>query len=345
MASVGIVVASLTSAMNTNAQDIHFTQFNASPLVINPAFTGAFQGEYRASAVYRDQWRSALGNAAFKTYAASFDMPIIRDISVDDYLAAGLQVYNDRAGDGDLNNFTVMGSLAYHKFLGEDGKKSLSVGLQGGYSNKSLNLAKLYFPGDYGSNGWNPGTDPGWGNMNNKVESWIVNAGVVWSHAASEKFSYTIGAGANNLTQPFESFQKRQSTNEVGLAIRYTGQLGAMIGINERFSVRPAVLVQSQAKSMELIGGAELHYRLGDDFDIPTSPAVFLGGWYRNDDAIMGTVGVEWKGIRLGVGYDYNTSNLKTATNNNGGFELMLRYIAPSPIEIARKLIYPCGRF
>ena len=93
---ITIAGAGLISAMTLNlpsqAQDVHFTQFNASPMLVNPALTGAFGGEWRASAIYRDQWRSVVGGAAFKTIAASFDMPIIRDISVDDYLAAGVQL-------------------------------------------------------------------------------------------------------------------------------------------------------------------------------------------------------------------------------------------------------------
>jgi hypothetical protein len=47
----------------------------------------------------------------------------------------------------------------------------------------------------------------------------------------------------------------------------------------------------------------------------------------------------------VGVSYDYNTSNLKTASNGNGGFEISLIYTAPDPIDFARKLIYPCSRF
>src|SRR5690606_25600623 len=145
LASAGLLVALILNSKSSQAQDVHFTQFDATPMLLNPALTGAFNGEVRASVIYRDQWRSALGNAAFKTYAAAVDMPIIRDISVDDYLAAGIQVYNDRAGDGNLNNLTALASVAYHKFLGTSGRSALSVGLQGGFSNKNLDLSRLYF--------------------------------------------------------------------------------------------------------------------------------------------------------------------------------------------------------
>src|SRR5690606_7730635 len=136
------------------AQDIHFTQFDAAPLVVNPAFTGGFNGTFRAAGIYRNQWQSV--TIPFVTYSASVDAPIIRDLSIDDYLAAGLQIYNDKAGDGNLSNTSVLASVAYHKFLGGGGgdpDKTLSVGFQGGYTSKSIDLSRLYFGNEFTGNG------------------------------------------------------------------------------------------------------------------------------------------------------------------------------------------------
>ena len=40
------------------AQDIHFSQFYFSPLNLNPAATGIFDGDYRIAGNHRQQWRS-----------------------------------------------------------------------------------------------------------------------------------------------------------------------------------------------------------------------------------------------------------------------------------------------
>ena len=90
----GLIVALALSTQTVQAQDVHFTQFDATPMIVNPAFTGAFNGSWRASGIYRNQWRSV--TVPFVTYAASFDAPILQDLTVDDYLAAGVQLYNDR---------------------------------------------------------------------------------------------------------------------------------------------------------------------------------------------------------------------------------------------------------
>jgi len=338
----GLILALALSAQTVQAQDVHFTQFDATPMIVNPAYTGAFSGQWRASGIYRNQWRSV--TVPFVTYAASFDAPIVQDLTVDDYLAAGIQLYNDRAGDGNLSNFSGLVSVAYHKFLGANVDKSLTVGLQGGYTQKSIDLSRLYFGDEFVNGNWQQGTSLEYPGLNNKVNYFTVNAGIAWSHSVGDKFGYTIGLGAMNLNQPQESFQKKENS-EVGLGIRYAGQIGAIAYLSDKFSLRPGVLYQTQATATELIAGNEFHLIVGNPEFRNVSTGVFLGGWVRGGDAFMVTGGIEWKGLRLGVGYDYNTSSLKGASNGNGGFEISLRYIAPSALDFARRLVYPCARF
>lgn len=334
-----LVAALALTVTGVQAQDVHFTQFTAAPLIVNPAFTGT-QGTWRVAAIYRDQWRSV--TSPFKTYAVSLDAPIIPDISHHDNLSAGVQLYNDRAGDGNLSNLSVLGSVAYHKFLGEREDKTLSVGFQAGYTQKSVDLTKLYFPNEYNNGQFEPGTSGE--AMNNKVNYLTINAGLAWSHKVGERFGYQIGLGANNLNQPQESMQKKQNS-QVGLGMRYTAQVGLTAFVSEKFSLRPAVLYQSQSTATELVAGNEFNLIVGNPDVHDFTTAVFLGGYYRASDAIMVNAGVEFKGFRVGVSYDYNTSSLKTASNGNGGFEISVVYLVPRPLDFAHKVNYPCARF
>ncbi|MFZ9207484.1 MAG: type IX secretion system membrane protein PorP/SprF, partial [Sediminibacterium sp.] len=59
------------SLTRVSAQDPHFSQFFASPLTINPALTGKFDGKYRITSNHRNQWPTI--NNAFITTTASFD--------------------------------------------------------------------------------------------------------------------------------------------------------------------------------------------------------------------------------------------------------------------------------
>ena len=58
-----------------NAQDIHFSQYYASPMTVNPAYTGMFNGTYRVGANYRNQWASV--SVPYKTFAAYADYGLL----------------------------------------------------------------------------------------------------------------------------------------------------------------------------------------------------------------------------------------------------------------------------
>ncbi len=342
---LSLAIAISLSAPVVNAQDIHFTQFDMTPLVINPAFTGMFDGQVRASAIYRNQWASV--TVPYVTYGAAVDLPLFIERN-GDYLAAGLQLYKDQAGDANLSNFTGLVSVAYHKFFGqtEHSGSDLAVGLQGGYAQKSIDLSKLYFGDEYLNGSFVPGISQEYHlGIGNSVNYYLVNAGISFSQATSDKFGYVIGIGANNLNQPDDAIEKKQNA-ETGLDMRYTAELGANWIVGERLSLRPAVLYQNQASASEIIVGNEFRYEVSNNPGFQNfSPAIFLGGWFRTGDAVMITAGVEFKGFRIGVGYDYNISDLNVSSNGNGGFEIAIRYIAPNPIKFANKRTIPCSRF
>jgi type IX secretion system PorP/SprF family membrane protein len=326
------------------AQDIHFTQFDMQPLIINPAFTGMFDGQVRAGAIYRNQWASV--TVPYVTYGAYVDLPLLIERN-GDYLATGLQLYKDQAGDANLSNFTGLLSVAYHKYFGmpEHGGSDLAVGLQGGYAQKSIDLSKLYFGDEYVNGTFVPGQSQEYHlGLGNSVNYYLVNAGISFSHG-SDKFSYTLGVAANNINQPNDAIEKTQNS-QTGLDMRFTGELGINWIVGERFSLRPAVLYQDQATATEVIVGNEFHYEVSNNPGYENfSTAVFLGGWYRTGDASMISAGVEFKGFRIGVAYDYNISSLNTASNGNGGFELAVRWIAPNALKFANKRTIPCARF
>ena len=341
---LSLAVAIALTAPVAYAQDIHFTQFDMAPLIINPAFTGMFSGQVRAAAIYRNQWASV--TVPYLTYGASVDLPVVIERN-GDYLALGLQLYKDQAGDANLSNFTGMLSVAYHKYFGGEFTGSdLAVGLQGGYAQKSLDLSKLYFGDEFNGGTFVPATSQEYSlGLGNSINYYLINAGISFSHRSSDKFSFTLGAAANNINQPNDALEKKQNS-QTGLDMRFTGEAGINWQAGYRLSLRPAILYQSQASASEIIIGNEFHYDIGAEPGYSNfSPAVFLGGWYRTGDAAMITAGVEFKGFRIGVGYDYNLSTLNQTSNGNGGFEIAIRYIAPSPLKFAGKRTIPCSRF
>src|SRR5688572_15279155 len=128
----------------SSAQDPNFSQFFASPLTLNPALTGKFDGLYRIAGNYRNQWPTI--NNAYTTATVSADFAIMKDrISELDQFGIGFMGFTDRAGDGVLTNNYVGVSLAYHKGLDENGYHQLGAGFQGTYINKRLDITRVKF--------------------------------------------------------------------------------------------------------------------------------------------------------------------------------------------------------
>src|SRR5829696_7497397 len=103
--SVTICVGLVTSVI---AQDPNFSQFFASPLTLNPALTGKFDGVYRVAGNYRNQWPTI--NNAFTTATVSLDASILRSsIPEYDQFGFGIMAFSDKSGNGVLqNNFLAV---------------------------------------------------------------------------------------------------------------------------------------------------------------------------------------------------------------------------------------------
>src|SRR5919199_4055161 len=106
----------LSFIIKVRAQDPNFSQFFASPLTLNPALTGKFDGVLRVAGNYRNQWPTI--NNAFTTYTASVDGGILKGHIPDfDQFGVGLLAFSDKSGNGVLQNNFLGISTAYHKAL------------------------------------------------------------------------------------------------------------------------------------------------------------------------------------------------------------------------------------
>src|SRR3982751_782211 len=102
------------------AQDPGFSQFFASPLTLNPALTGKFDGTLRAAGNYRNQWPAF--NNVYTTSTLSVDFSVLNKVLPDyDTWGIGIMALTDKAGGGVLTNNYLGISTAYHKSLNEDG--------------------------------------------------------------------------------------------------------------------------------------------------------------------------------------------------------------------------------
>ncbi|HAE14760.1 MAG: PorP/SprF family type IX secretion system membrane protein [Chitinophagales bacterium] len=340
-----LLVVFLLAGFRSYAQDIHFSQFNAAPLALNPALTGNYACDWRAGLNYRNQWNSI--PAPYVTYSAFADMPIVQGIRGNDKLAAGLLLYNDVSGDGNLSNLSVLASVAYHLALGSP-SHYLSLGLQGGMMQKSLDWNNLLFGNQFDGVDFNSATPNFEPYTGDNILNADLNVGLTYKGQFSQNFSLEVGGASNHLLTPGESFLSadtitdRDGTIGNELGMRYVGHMRAIIGFTKDLSLLPTVLYQTQSGAQEMVLGADLGYFLRN----PNFPAtIYVGLYTRNGDALIPSIAMDYKNFKLGISYDVNTSGLDVATNGRGGFEISLVYTGCILPVVPENYVLPCPRY
>jgi type IX secretion system PorP/SprF family membrane protein len=301
------------------AQDPHFSQFFASPLTLNPAFTGKFDGQWRLAVNHRDQWPSI--PKAYVTTSGSFDFGILKDkIPANDVFGVGISGVSDASANSQLKLNYGSISMSYHKALDEDGYNTIGAGFQGTYSSLVLDVSKLTFEDMLRQNGFTGTTNDIIYNGTNQ-NYMDLNAGVLYSGSTNGQNNYYLGVSMYHINRPKVNF-KDQSWYLTG---RLTVHAGATLPISDNLSLNASAIHQMQSKASETIVGGALTLLANGDPDNPTN--VFLGSWFRFNDAAIPYVGLEVGGLRIGASYDVNISSLKAATANRGGSEFSLIYI------------------
>src|SRR5258705_3928993 len=187
-------------------QDPNFSQFFASPLTLNPALTGKFDGVYRFAMNYRNQWPSI--SNAYTTGTASLDMGILKNkIPEYDQFGIGIMGFTDRAGDGALTNNYLGLSLAYHKALDENGYHQIGAGFQGTYVNKRLNTQNLKFQDQLTPFGFTGVTQEIFTNKQVNISYVDLNAGFIYTGSTNGYNNFYLGASMYHVIRPKESFQ------------------------------------------------------------------------------------------------------------------------------------------
>jgi len=301
------------------AQDPHFSQFFASPLTLNPAFTGKFDGQWRIAVNHRDQWPSI--PKAYVTTSASVDFPILKGkIPENDVFGVGISGVTDASANSALKLNYGSVSLSYHKALDENGYNTIGAGFQGSYNSMVLDITKLTFEDMLTQNGFTGTTSDILTNGRNQ-NYFDVNAGVLFSGSSNGQNNYYLGVSMYHINKPQVSFKDKNWY----LTNRMTIHGGGYFPISDAVGVNLSAIHQMQNKASETVFGGALSLNANSDNVNPTN--VYIGSWMRINDAVIPYVGLEIAGLRIGASYDINISNLKAATASRGGSEFSVIYI------------------
>ncbi len=307
-------------------QDIHFSQYFNSPLNVNPAQTGNFEGDWRAVVNYRDQW-SAL-NLPYRTTMASFD----QQLSINhEHLSVGGYLINDRSGNPVLKTNMVFISGAYYKTINNH---HLSAGLQIGYVLKKIDQITLNENWVQSKGSFDPNQYP-----DDMLSYLDMNFGVNWKYRIN-RFDLEAGFALFHINHPKESFFGDRSSRS---PMRSVLDVSAKTDIADGLYVKPGVLLYSLRGARDIMLGSQAGVAVqGNRYNVRD----IHGGLYfratNPADALIAMLGVQVHKFAINFSYDVNVSSLNKYTNSRGAFELSIIYTSIS--TIIKTFTIPCER-
>lgn len=337
MKRIFILLSFAFIGFSLTAQDIHFSQYYASPLTLNPALTGKFNGLYRVTGIYRDQWRNIQEEKSntFITPSISVDFSLLKNKLKNSALGLGAVVTYDKVGA--FQTMDVGLNLAYHLGLDKAGKYHIALGFQGMYSNRKLN-PDFSFEDELISGS---GSSPDDNRIDTEAHNlFSLTPGLLIDGKIGNNITLYGGYSLfMNLTPKEDIFLTNSALVENGLPMRHLGHIGAEIEMNKLIFI-PGVLYQTTDRTDELNFGITFGYKLIEKPKKNTK--LFLGLWYRLNEggALIPKLGVDFENFRLSGAYDLGVFNQmsrdsKDATNVGKiptAFEIAINYFGQGSV-------------
>ncbi|MFH2141446.1 MAG: PorP/SprF family type IX secretion system membrane protein [Bacteroidota bacterium] len=317
------------------AQDIHFSQFWASPLSLSPYQTGNYKGDWRFMNNYRNQWRAL--SVPFRTISVGYDQVFH---IYNEKISAGIYVVNDNSGAASLTVNKIYLSGAYHKTIN---RNNFHFGIQPGFVLKSFGTDELTFPGqfDMTTGYFNSQLSNNETNLDENLSYFDLNLGVAWSRKYKD-FEPIVGISAFHINFPKETFLPDK--NRLPLRLSIYG--GGTYDITKLFYLKPHLLYMRHTQATEFLLGTNIGVKFNENSIKLHS--IYFGTMFRDGlntklDAFIGVVGIEIYNFDIGFSYDFNISPLKVVTNKKGAFEISIIYIGAS--TLLQKISIPCDRY
>ncbi|MFZ4399447.1 MAG: PorP/SprF family type IX secretion system membrane protein [Bacteroidales bacterium] len=332
-----LILLVLLSPFWLSGQDLHFSQYLNSPLNLNPAQTGFFQGSHRFILNHRNQWTSV--TKPYSTFSGSFDMQLIKRKFKQDFVGIGLVFNSDRAGDADMGTTQAAISLSYTKSLNRRNSHFVSWGIQVGGAQHKFDYTQLYFDNQYNGDFFDPSLFNG---ENFSKDSYFyidISSGVHWFLQLQDQLIFNAGISAFHLNQPQLSFF---DNNSAKLNSRFVLYANSSIGIGVNTDIQPSVLIMRQGPYTEVCFGTD--FKFVNNNSPYFYSAINAGIFLRNQDAIILKLGLDQRKWNFGLSYDFNFSDLSPASKYLGGYELSVIYIVNQKHKKKIKEI-PCPIF
>lgn len=303
-----------------HTQDIHFSQMFETPLLRNPALAGIFSGDIRVQSVYRSQYNAV--SHAYQTTSANIEYKML--LTKDDYLTMGAQVLYDRAGTVALTSTHILPALNYHKSLSDERNRYLSLGVMGGYVQRSIDPSKIttnsqYNGSEYNSLSYNGETFP-----SPSYSYFDGSVGVSYNSELGDEPDNNMYVGI-----AYHHFNKAKkisfyTDSKIELTPKWVASAGIRTNTSDYNYITFEADYSRQGAYKEIIGGFLYSMKQVS----PDEPRYIVhgGAYLRWGDAIIPVAKLEVKPLSFAVSYDVNISKLSQGSKGRGGFEISIVY-------------------
>ncbi|MDH3247236.1 MAG: PorP/SprF family type IX secretion system membrane protein [Saprospiraceae bacterium] len=318
------------------SQDIHFSQYYNTPLVVNPANTGIFNGDKRLTAGYRSQWSNVV---PWETFYASYDQRFVGKFHPDtaSFFSAGLMIYYDRSSaiaDLALASFNVTGSYT----LVLDNSNLITFGALLGPSTRGFDRSSLLW-----DNQWNESTfffdsdiDSREAFDSDQVTYFETGLGINYRWQKSYRNHIDVGAALYHVLRPGVSYFNVANTR---LERRITLTAVGQIETSELFDFQGFAMAEFQGPYREVVVGGLKKFYLAQTTE--NHVEIHLGIGHRFEVAWFPILAIQYNSFYGAVSYDIDATNVekwkKIAPRT---LELHITYIIANPKWLSRCPVY-----
>lgn len=273
------------------AQDARYYQYDLNTLYLNPALTGERIYEFKGVQLNTN-------NGYHTTNASRGSGNVVSSIGVDmpftNRIAIGQFLGNDRSQSGSFNTFNFLISGAYKIInpASNNDKTCLSVGLQFGVLNTSMNTQNFTYASQY-----SPNSSSGFDNSFSSGESFTRqsfykldnNAGIYYrTHLVKNKLMLATGLSFYHL-----GGQKKSNTLDNGADLRSNYHINLIYHVGKFFTLTPKFLYMNQNNTNEYNTGLLVNFKVN-----------------KHLEPIVGVNWILQKALVAQVGLKFNENNI-----------------------------------
>ncbi len=296
------------------AQSNYFSQYHLTPVYTSPAELGAtdyFQvlGHYRKQSLSQDQ--------GYRNFALSGICPLNYKDGGRRFGGIGLGIMNENSGMmGVLQETSINAGYAYNLQLSQS--RHISVGLQGGYHRRNVNLGKVTTDGQYQNGVYVPGMPTGENFSDGASQAFRADLGATW-YAVDEygDRKYALGVTAFNVNGA--NYEFLTSSQEQAAPIRYQAYGSFRALSKDKLQIVPTFRYMMEKNYSQLNMGSLFMYQLQEGQASMHESHLGLGAWYSLNNAAIFSLEYAQPSYIVSVSYDLPaSSNIDQMQVNNG---------------------------